>query len=64
MDAKYFVCVRAGFVVGFGCKCVLSKNNFTRCEVVMVNIIAHVNICDIYKGELFSLVWQHQLFIS
>lgn len=30
----------------------------------MVNIIAHVNIWDIYKGELFSLVWQHQLFIS
>lgn len=45
MDANYFVCVRAGFVVavGFGCKCALSKKNFTRCEAVMANIIAHVN---------------------
>lgn len=61
MDANYFVCVRAGFAVavGFGCKCALSKKNFTRCEAVMANIIAHVNNCNIYKGELFSFVWQH-----
>lgn len=32
METNYFLCVRAGFVIGFGCKCVLSKNNFTRCE--------------------------------
>lgn len=34
MEANYFLCVRAAFVnvFGFGCKCVLSKNNLTRWE--------------------------------
>lgn len=62
MKDNYFVCVRAGFVIvfGFGHKCVLSKNNFTRCEVVMVNIIACANICYIlHKKIYFLLVWQH-----
>lgn len=55
MEANCFVCVRNGLLllIGFGWKCVLSKNNFARCEVVMVNIFAHANICYICRGELF-----------
>lgn len=35
-------------------KCIWSKSNLPRYEVVMGdNIIAHVNICEIYKRDLF-----------